>query len=129
MTFQHGGRFSLIDPGARPAAVVLRHAPRHSGTTVEVVFARVTEHDLPLALAGITIRTDPQHERVFVVASAGRDYRVHAQSLRIHRGAPLYGPVLPQARFAFRKRLLWASLLWSARFGWGQALIRRIRGR
>ena len=125
MTFRHDGRFSLIDPGTRPAAVVLRHAASRAGQRVEAVFGRVTQHELPALLDGIVIRAGAP----FVVSSAGRDFRVHAQSLRIHEGAALYGRVLPQARFPLRKRLLWTALLWSARFRWGQALIRRARGR
>jgi hypothetical protein len=126
MAFRHDGRFALRDPGSRPAAVVLRHAPARGEQWVEAVFGRVTQHDLP---ATLVIRAPAAHERTpFVVSSAGRDYGVHAQSLRIHSGAALYGPVLRLARYPLRKRLLWNVLLWCARFAWGQALIRRVRG-
>ncbi|HSD75713.1 MAG TPA: hypothetical protein VLB75_13165 [Steroidobacteraceae bacterium] len=128
MTFQHDGRFSLIDPGTRPAAVVLRHAPARSEGRVEAIFGRVAQHDLPAVLDGVVIRTQAARGMPFVVRSAGRDFSVHAQSLRIHAGVALYGGVLPQARFPFTQRVLWALLLWSARFRWGQALIRRMRG-
>lgn len=129
MTFQHRGRFSLIDSGTRPAAVVLRHMPGRVEQRVDVVFGRVMQHELPAVLDGIAIHTDVPRERGFVLSSAGRDYRVHAQSLRIHTGVALYGGVLPRVRFPLQQRLLWTVLLWSARFRWGQALIRRARGR
>ncbi len=129
MTFRHDGRFSLIDPGTRPAAVILRHEPARTEQRVEVVFGRVTRHELPAVLEGIVILTGAAGDRgLFVLSSGPRDYRVHAQSLRIHAGVALYGRVLPQARFPLRQRLLWTVLLWSARFSWGQALIRRARG-
>lgn len=129
MTFRHDGRFALIDSGSRPAAVVLRHVPARGEQRIEAVFGRVTQHELPWTLDGIAIRTDASPERMrFIVSSGGRDYSVHAQSLRIHEGAALYGRVLPLVRYPLRQRLLWTVLLWCARFAWGQALIRRLRG-
>jgi hypothetical protein len=128
MTFRHDGRFLLIDPGRRPAAVVLRHAPARVEQGVEVVFGRVTQHDLPGLLDRIVMRTPAASGMPFVVSSAGYDFAVHAQSVRIHTGVSLYGSVLPQARFPLGQRVLWMLLLWSARFRWGQALIRRLRG-
>jgi hypothetical protein len=128
MTFRHDGRFALIDPGTRPATVVLQHAPARSAHRIEAVFGRVTQHELPDALDGIVIRVHNATGMPFVVSSAGRDFSVQAQSLRIHEGVALYGGVLPQARFPFGQRMLWTLLLWSARFRWGQALIRRVRG-
>ncbi len=128
MTFQHPGCFSLIDSGRRPAAIVLRRSPRGDEAAIEVVFARVTHHDLPTILDSIVVHESRSGERVYLVSSAGRDYRVHARSLRIHESTVIYGRALPLARFALHQRLLWTLLLWSARFAWGQALIRRIRG-
>jgi hypothetical protein len=127
MIFRHRGQFSLIDPGTRPAAVVLRHASTHD-ERAEAVFGRVTKHDLPATLDGVAIRRGSPPDQSFVVSSAGRDYRVVAGSLRIHEGVALYARVLPQAHFSARQRLLWTVLLWAARFTWGQALIRRVRG-
>lgn len=129
MTFEHHGRFELIDPGSRPAAIVLRYVPARAQQWLEVVFGRVRQHELPAALEDIAIREQAAPaEKLFVVSSGGRDYRVRAQSLRIHAGAALYGTVLPLARYPLRKRMLWTLLLWCARFDWGQALIRRVRG-
>lgn len=128
MTFQHHGRFALIDSGRRPAAVVLRRLPRDNAAALEIVFARVTHHDLPAVLDGLAVRETRRGDQEYLVSSAGRDYRVHARSLSIHESATIYGRVLPLARFALKRRLLWMFLLWSARFAWGQALIRRIRG-
>jgi hypothetical protein len=125
MTFQHHGRFELIDPGSRPASVVLRHA--RGERRIEAVFGRVTQHQLPAALDGVVIRAGDAPQR-FVVSSGGREYAVHAQSLRIHESVALHGRVLQLARYPLRRRLLWTVLLWCARFDWGQALIRRVRG-
>ena len=129
MTFRHDGHFALLDPGSRPAAVVLRHAPLRGGQWIEAVFGRVTQHELPPKLDGIAIRTDASSGPTrFIVSSGGRDYAVNAQSLRVHQGAALYGRALPLARYPLRQRLLWLVVLWCARFEWGQELIRRIRG-
>ena len=125
MTFQHQGRFELLDPGSRPASIVLRHA--RDARRIEAVFGRVTQHDLPATLDGLAIRAGAVPQS-FVVSSRGRDYAVHAQSLRVHHGIALYGRVLPLARYPLHRRLLWTALLWCARFDWGQALIRRVRG-
>jgi hypothetical protein len=127
MTFRHDGRFALLDPGSRPAAIVLRHAPARDVERVELVFGRVMLHDLPSSLDGVAVRSDAPG--LFVATSAGRDYRVHAQSLRVHHGTALYGRVLPLARYPIRQRVLWTVVLWCARFAWGQALIRRLRRR
>jgi hypothetical protein len=129
MTFRHDGCFALIDPGSRPAAVVLRHARARGEEWIEAVFGRVTQHELPPTLDGIAIRADADPGRMrFIVSSGGRDYAVHAQSLRIHEGAALYGRVLQLPRYPLPQRLLWTVLLWCARFDWGQALMRRLRG-
>ena len=56
-----------------------------------------------------------------------RPCRVAARSLQVHETARIYGRGVQLARFPFAQRILWTLLLWSARFAWGQGLIRRLR--
>jgi hypothetical protein len=127
MTFEQPGRFNLLQPREPAGAIVLRREPHDGEPAFEFTFARVTQHDLPAALNGISVREYGFTDREWLVSSAGRDYRVQARSLQMHEGVSLYGRVLPVARFAARRRLLWTTLLWLVRFGWGRTLIRWIR--
>lgn len=47
-----------------------------------------------------------------------------------HRHEPLdiYGKAIALPKFGWKKRALWWVLLTVARYDWGQALIRRVRG-
>ena len=56
MTFDHPGRFTLLDAGSRPGCLVLRRDPQDSEPAVEYLFANVTRHDLPPSLNGINVR-------------------------------------------------------------------------
>jgi hypothetical protein len=129
MTFDYPGRFTLQDSGRRPGGLVLRRDPQDGEPAVEYLFAHVTQHDLPQSLNGISVREFGFTDREWLVSSGGRDYRVGACSLQIHEGAAIYGRVLPLARYSSIRRALWTVLLWMARFGWGQALIRWARTR
>lgn len=129
MTFDHPGRFTLIDAGQRPGGLVLRRELQDGEQAIEYLFAHVTQHDLPQALNGISVREFGFTDREWLVSSAGRDYHVHARSLQIHEGVSIYGGVLPLARYSSTRRALWTVLLWLVRFSWGRALIRRARAR
>lgn len=128
MPFRFPGRFVLIDSGRRPGAVVLRGVVRARERPVEILFLRVTAHDLPATLEGVEVR-DHGPEHAYSVSSAGGgDYRVQAATVQCHEPATICDRVLTLARFRPGQRLLWTVLLWSARFAWGQALIRWLRG-
>lgn len=129
MTFDHPGRFTLVDSGRRPGCLVLRREPQDGEPAVDYLFAHVTQHDLPQSLNGISVREFGFTDREWLVSSAGRDYHVHARSLQIHEGVSIYGRVLPLARYSSTRRALWTVLLWLVRFGWGRALIRWARAR
>ena len=129
MTFDHPGRFTLQDVGRRPGGLVLRREAQDSEPAIEYLFAHATQHDLPQALNGISVREFGFTDREWLVSSAGRDYHVRARSLQIHEGVSIYGGVLPLARYSSGRRALWTVLLWLVRFGWGRALIRWARAR
>ncbi len=48
--------------------------------------------------------------------------------MHTHEPVQIYGTAVKLPRFTLRRRILWWVLLTIARFDWGQALIRRIRG-
>lgn len=129
MQCEYPGRFELCDSRQRPTPVLLRRAARRGQPSVEILFAAVTDHELPPTLDGINVRTDSSRLNQFVITSGTSSYRVHARSMQVHEAAQIYGRALPLARFAFGARMLWMLLLWSARFSWGQSLIRRLRAR
>lgn len=129
VTFEHPGRFILVDAAQRPGPILLRREPQGGEPAIEYRFAHVTEHDLPPTLNGISVREYGFTDREWLVSSAGRDYHVQARSLQIHEGVSIYGGALPLARFAPMQRALWTLLLWVVRFGWGRALIRWVRSR
>jgi hypothetical protein len=129
MTFEQPGRFILLQPKQPAGAIVLRREPHGGEPAFEFVFARVTQHDLPATLNGVSVREYGFTDREWLVNSAARDYRVQARSLQVHENASLYGSVLPPPRLATRQRLLWKALLWLVRFGWGRALIRWLRAK
>jgi hypothetical protein len=129
MTFEQPGRFILVRPGQPADAILLRREPRDAEPAFEFLFARVTQHELPATLNGVSVREYGFTDREWLISSAGRDYRVQARSLQVHEGASIYGSILPLSHFATRQRLLWTVLLWLVRFGWGRSLIRWIRAR
>lgn len=122
------GRFVLIDSGRRPGAVALRGAVRAGERAAEILFIGVTRHELPGSLDEVDIRGDGSKAGGYLVGCAQGHYRVQAGSLQIHEPATIYGRALTLARFGLERRLLWTVLLWGARFAWGRALMRRLRG-
>lgn len=120
------GRFEVFDARARGGSVRLERRARDDAPAVEVLFARVTRHDLPERLDNVVVDTEAS-ESGFRLGSGAANYHVAARSVQVHEGAHIYGR-LPLGRFALSQRLLWSLLLWSARYPWGQALIRRLRG-
>jgi hypothetical protein len=125
MRYEFSGRFETIDSGARPGDLSLRRAARHDAPELELHFAAVSSHDLPWSLDGIVV--EQKGPGLVGVRSAGNNYRVAARSLQVHETARIYGRGVQLARFPFAQRILWTLLLWSARFAWGQGLIRRLR--
>ncbi|HEY7379049.1 MAG TPA: hypothetical protein VH542_10230 [Steroidobacteraceae bacterium] len=119
------GRFEVTDVRAPRGSVRLERRARRDAPAVEVLFARVTRHDLPERLDNLAVDTEAS-DSGFLLRSGAANYHVAARSVQIHEGARIYDR-LPLGRFALSQRLLWSLLLWSARYSWGQALIRRLR--
>jgi hypothetical protein len=126
MQQEFSGRFEVFDARAQGGAVRVERRARGNAPGVELLFARVTTHDLPARLEGVVVDTAPSNGG-FRLHSGAANYRVVARSVQIHEGARIYDR-LPLGRFSFPQRLMWNVLLWTARFSWGQALIRRLRG-
>lgn len=112
---------------------------RHTSLVLEcnglrLLFSAVERHDLPGSLEGVRVDREPHapdDRRLprYEVTSGERQFTVVARSVQIHERAALYGNVISLPRFRLRQRLVWALLLFAARFEWGQALIRRVTGR
>lgn len=125
MRYEFSGRFETIDSGARPGDLSLRRRAHRDAPELELHFAAVSSHDLPWSLEGIVV--EEKGPGLIGVRSAGTGYRVAARSLQVHESARIYDRAVQLARFPFSQRILWTLLLWSARFAWGQGLIRRLR--
>jgi hypothetical protein len=125
MRYEFFGQFETVYSSARPAELSLRRLARDQVGGVELHFASVSSHDLPWTLEGIVV--EENGSGLFTIRSAKSNYRVAARSLQVHEAVRIYDRALQLARFPLSQRILWMPLLWSARFGWGQALIRRLR--
>jgi hypothetical protein len=125
MRYEFPGQFEIVDSGARPGVVSLQRRARHGASGLELNFAAVSSHDLPWSLEGVAV--EEKGPGLFGIRSAGNNFRVAARSLQIHESARIYGRAVQLARFSVSQRILWMLLLWSARFAWGQSLIRQLR--
>jgi hypothetical protein len=125
MRYEFSGRFETIDSGARPGDLLLRRRARHAAPQLELHLAGVSSHDLPWSMDGVVV--EEKGPGLIGVRSGDNNYRVAARSFQIHETARIYGHAVQLAHFPFSQRILWTLLLWSARFAWGQGLIRRLR--
>jgi hypothetical protein len=125
MRYEFTGQFETVYSGARPGELSLRRLQRNHVPGLELHFAAVSSHDLPWTLDGIIV--EENGPGLFGIRSARANYRVAARSLQVHEGARIYGRAVQLAHFPFSQRILWTLLLWSARFNWGQNLLRRLR--
>ncbi|HZF26118.1 MAG TPA: hypothetical protein VEZ88_07635 [Steroidobacteraceae bacterium] len=128
MQQEFSGRFEVVDAGAGSGGLSLERRARRDVSGIALLFADVASHDLPRQLDGVAVDAAASASGSFSVRSGVANYHVAARSLQIHESAQIYAHALPLARFPFSQRVLWTLLLWSARFSWGQSLIRRLRG-